>query len=136
MCKDAEKILKEMLDNDEKLRSEWETYWKLKRDPRVTKIGSFLRKTSLDELPQMFNILKGERSLVGPRPYLPEEAKDIQSEMATTWNALPGITGLWQTSSRSNSSNHYRIAIDLWYVRNWSFWLDIVILLYDRPCGH
>lgn len=128
MHKDAEKILKEMLDKDEKLRSEWETYWKLKRDPRVTKIGSFLRKTSLDELPQLFNILKGEMSLVGPRPYLPEEAKDIQSEMATIWNVLPGITGLWQTSGRSNTSNHYRIAIDLWYVRNWSFWLDIVIL--------
>ncbi len=128
MHKDAENILKDLLEKDEKLRTEWETYWKLKNDPRVTKIGNFLRKTSLDELPQLFNILRGQMSIVGPRPYLPEEIEGLQSEMQAVWMVSPGITGLWQISGRSNTSYNYRIAIDLWYVRNWSIWLDMVIL--------
>lgn len=129
MHEDAEKILKDLLEKDEKLRTEWLTYRKLKNDPRATKIGNLLRKTSLDELPQLFNILKGQMSLVGPRPYLPEEVEGFQAEMASVLTVLPGITGLWQISGRSNTSYNYRIAIDLWYVRNWSIWLDTVILL-------
>ncbi len=129
MHKDAEKILTDLLEKDETLREEWETYRKLKNDPRITKIGNLLRKTSLDELPQLFNILKGQMSLVGPRPYLPDEVEGLQSKMLPVWTALPGITGLWQISGRSNTSYNYRIAIDLWYIRNWSIWLDTVILL-------
>lgn len=128
MHKDAEKILKNLLEKDEKLRLEWETHWKLKDDPRVTKIGNLLRKTSLDELPQIFNILNGQMSLVGPRPYLPDETEEFRAEMPIVWTVLPGITGLWQVSGRSNTDNKYRVALDVWYVRNWSIWLDIVIL--------
>ncbi len=129
MHKNADIILEDLLQKDEKLRQEWELYWKLKNDPRVTKIGYLLRKTSLDELPQILNILKGEMSLVGPRPYLPEEINGFAQEMPTVWTVLPGITGLWQVSGRSNTDNKYRVALDVWYVRNWSIWLDIVILL-------
>ena len=99
-------------------------------DPRLTKIGKFLRKTSLDELPQLVNVIKGEMSLIGPRPVTAKEIDDHYKEMAKhCFQVLPGITGLWQVSGRSNTSYDYRIALDSWYVRNWNLWLDIVILL-------
>ncbi len=129
MYEGAETRLKELLQNDEDAKRDWETHWKLKNDPRVTKIGNFLRKTSLDELPQLFNVLKGNMSLVGPRPYLPGELKDLPSEIQAFLNVWPGITGLWQVSGRSNTDYLYRVALDGWYVRNWSLWLDIIILL-------
>ena len=98
--------------------------------PRVTKIGSFLRKTSLDELPQLYNVLKGEMSLVGPRPVTRREIDEYYKETAKIcFSVPPGITGLWQVSGRSNTSYENRIALDSWYVRNWNLWLDIVILL-------
>lgn len=128
MHEDAEERLEKLLETDPSARSEWECYWKLKQDPRVTRVGRFLRSTSLDELPQVLNVLKGEMSLVGPRPYLPREEMTLAEYRDTILLSKPGITGLWQVSGRSNTSNAYRIALDSWYVRNWNFWLDIVIL--------
>lgn len=129
MHRDAEDKLKEMLEGDELLRNEWETTWKLRDDPRVTKTGRLLRRSSLDELPQIFNVLKGEMSLVGPRPYLPRELEQIGERIKVIGSAKPGITGLWQVSGRSDTGYRYRVKLDLWYVMNWSLWLDIVILL-------
>jgi Undecaprenyl-phosphate galactose phosphotransferase WbaP len=128
MRSDAEEALEALLEKNEDLRSEWEKHWKLKDDPRVTRIGRFLRKTSLDELPQLFNVIRGEMSLVGPRPYLPKEKGEIGKHYYVICSARPGITGLWQVSGRSNTSYDYRIKLDSWYVRNWSLWLDVVIL--------
>lgn len=127
---DADERLQGILDADLKARQEWEEYRKLKDDPRVTPIGQFLRRTSLDELPQILNILKGEMSLVGPRPVTQEEIEKYYKDSAELcYSVLPGITGLWQVSGRSNTSFGYRISLDSWYVRNWNLWLDIVILL-------
>jgi len=128
MHKDAEERLKEMLGRNEEIRNEWENNWKLKNDPRITRVGRFLRKTSLDELPQIFNVLKGEMSLVGPRPYLPREKASIEENLQTICSARPGITGLWQVSGRSDTNYKYRVKLDAWYVMNWSIWFDIVIL--------
>jgi undecaprenyl-phosphate galactose phosphotransferase len=126
MRKDAEDRLKDMLESNETLRNEWKNNWKLKEDPRVTRIGRLLRKSSLDELPQIFNVIRGEMSLVGPRPYLPREKSEIMESIQVIGSAKPGITGLWQVSGRSNTN--YRIKFDTWYVMNWSLWLDIVII--------
>lgn len=128
MHKDAEELLKDILQSNENMRKEWEETWKLKDDPRVTKIGKFLRKTSLDELPQIFNVLKGDMSFIGPRPYLLREKKYINESLPIITSINPGITGLWQVSGRSNIGYKYRIKLDTWYVMNWSLWLDIVIL--------
>lgn len=126
---DAEERLKKILDADPEARAEWQKYWKLKDDPRVTGIGRFLRKTSLDELPQLINVLRREMSLVGPRPVTREEIERYYGNHAELcFSVLPGITGLWQVSGRSNTAYDYRIALDSWYVRNWNVWLDIVIL--------
>ncbi|MEW6102609.1 MAG: undecaprenyl-phosphate galactose phosphotransferase WbaP [bacterium] len=128
MSKDAEERLKELL-KDENIKKEYERYWKIKDDPRVTKIGRFLRRFSLDELPQIINVLKGEMSLVGPRPAFPEEIEAFYKDKAGIYFlAPPGITGLWQISGRSEATFEKRIFFDVWYVKNWSLWLDIVIL--------
>ena len=129
MYSNAEERLTGLLDEDPEARRQWDTHWKLSEDPRVTRIGRFLRSTSLDELPQILNVLTGEMSLVGPRPYLPREKQDMGDRDYTILLTKPGITGLWQVSGRSNTSYDYRISLDLWYVRNWNLWLDIVILL-------
>jgi undecaprenyl-phosphate galactose phosphotransferase len=130
MYYDADKRLQSILDADPKARQEWEEYRKLKDDPRITPIGQFLRRTSLDELPQILNILKGEMSLVGPRPVTQEEIEKYYKDSAELcFSVRPGITGLWQVSGRSNTSFEYRISLDSWYVRNWNLWLDIVILI-------
>ncbi|TAL25370.1 MAG: undecaprenyl-phosphate galactose phosphotransferase WbaP, partial [Nitrospirae bacterium] len=129
MYKDAGKRLQELLESNEEARMEWEKFWKLKDDPRVTRIGRFLRKTSLDELPQLFNVFKGDMSLVGPRPVTQDEIDKYYKDAAELcFSVTPGITGLWQVSGRSNTSYEYRIALDSWYVRNWNLWLDIIIL--------
>ncbi|RJQ43476.1 MAG: undecaprenyl-phosphate galactose phosphotransferase WbaP [Nitrospiraceae bacterium] len=130
MFTDADNRLDMLLKNCSEAQKEWKDHWKLKNDPRVTKIGEFLRKTSLDELPQIFNVLKGDMSLVGPRPVTRMEIDEYYREQANLcFGVPPGITGLWQVSGRSNTSYDYRIALDAWYVRNWNLWLDIVILL-------
>jgi undecaprenyl-phosphate galactose phosphotransferase len=130
MYEDSEERLAGLLKSDPEACQEWETYWKLSEDPRVTRIGRFLRATSLDELPQIFNVLKGEMSLVGPRPVTRDEIeKYYKGKAELCFCVLPGITGLWQVSGRSNASYDYRISLDAWYVRNWNLWLDIVILL-------
>jgi undecaprenyl-phosphate galactose phosphotransferase len=127
---DADEKLAQLLESSEGAREEWEQSWKLKSDPRITRIGRFLRQTSLDELPQIFNVLKGDMSLVGPRPVTREEIEKYYKEQAKLcFGVTPGITGLWQVSGRSNISYDYRIALDSWYVRNWNLWLDIIILL-------
>jgi Undecaprenyl-phosphate galactose phosphotransferase WbaP len=129
MYEDAEDRLKGLLQDDPEVKNRWEHYWKLDDDPRVTRIGRFLRTTSLDELPQILNVLKGEMSFVGPRPVTQDEIDRHYKDMAELcFSVLPGITGLWQVSGRSNTSYDYRVALDSWYVRNWNLWLDIVIL--------
>ncbi|MGB9716314.1 MAG: undecaprenyl-phosphate galactose phosphotransferase WbaP [Thermodesulfovibrionales bacterium] len=129
MYEDAEERLLEIISNNEDIRKEWEKSWKLKDDPRVTRVGRFLRETSLDELPQLVNVIKGEMSLVGPRPVIQEEIDKYYRDSAELcFSVPPGITGLWQVSGRSNTSYDYRIALDSWYVRNWNLWLDIVII--------
>lgn len=129
MIPNAEAILKDLLAKDPALREEWERGEKLKNDPRVTKIGQFLRRTSLDELPQLFNVLKGEMSLVGPRPVTQPEM-DRYGRAARWYLAVrPGLTGLWQVSGRNDTSYRRRVALDTYYVKSQSFWLDIQILL-------
>lgn len=129
MHDNAEDRLEELLQKDPEALKEYNTYWKLKDDPRVTRMGKFLRATSLDELPQIFNVLKGEMSLVGPRPYLPSEEDAMGDYRNTIVRTKPGITGLWQVSGRSNTSYRHRLGLDNWYVKNWNLWLDIEILL-------
>ena len=128
MCVDAKEKLEELLKNDPQARAEWERDFKLKHDPRITKSGAFLRKTSLDELPQIFNVLKGEMSLVGPRPIIKEEMKRYGNHIDDYLMVKPGIAGIWQCSGRSDVSYQERVQMDSWYVRNWSVWLDIMIL--------
>ena len=129
MVTGADKILEEMMAKDEKIREEYEKNKKLKDDPRITKIGEFLRKTSLDEFPQFINVLKGEMSFVGPRPYLPREKKDMGEYYEKIIKSKPGITGMWQTHGRSETDFEERLELDEYYYRNWSLWLDIVIII-------
>ena len=129
MYSDAAVRLEKLLAEDVEVKAEWEKNFKLKEDPRVTKIGAFLRKTSLDELPQIFNVLKGEMNFVGPRPVIQQEIDQYYKEDAKYYFMVkPGITGLWQVSGRSDTDYEYRVKTDKWYVMNWSLWLDIVIL--------
>ena len=131
MYMDADKRLKNILENDPKARKEWEKTFKLKNDPRITPIGRFLRKTSLDELPQFFNVLKGDMSVVGPRPVVEEELTKYYKEKAELYKSVkPGITGYWQVEGRSDIENYEeRVSMDEWYIKNQSFILDIKIIL-------
>jgi undecaprenyl-phosphate galactose phosphotransferase len=130
MFKDADEKLEELINGNEDIRREWEQSWKIREDPRITRIGKFLRTTSLDEIPQLMNVLKGEMSLIGPRPVTKDEIdKYYKNTAGLYYSVFPGITGLWQVTGRSNTSYDYRIALDSWYVRNWNLWLDVVILL-------
>jgi Undecaprenyl-phosphate galactose phosphotransferase WbaP len=128
MCIDAKEKLEELLKNDPEVRAEWERDFKLKNDPRITKSGAFLRKTSLDELPQIFNVLKGQMSLVGPRPIIKMEMERYGKYINDYLMVKPGITGMWQVSGRSDIDYNERVLLDSWYVRNWSVWIDIVML--------
>lgn len=125
----AEEELEKLLIENEEIRNEYELNKKIKDDPRVTKIGKFLRKTSLDEFPQFINILKGEMSLVGPRPYLKREKKDIGQDYYKIIEMTPGLTGLWQVSGRSNITFEERVKLDMEYYQKNSFFGDMKILL-------
>lgn len=128
MIPNAQQVLEEYLKNDPQARLEWETNFKLSNDPRVTKLGAVLRKTSLDELPQIFNVLKGEMSLVGPRPVVQAELAKYGDNKKEYLMVRPGITGMWQASGRSDTTYEERVAMDTWYVRNWSLWIDLKYL--------
>lgn len=112
----------------EDLAREYEKNRKVERDPRITKFGELLRVTSLDELPQLFNVWRGDLSLVGPRPILPQEVKLIRGRAALLHSVKSGVTGLWQVSGRSELQFDDRIDLEMYYAQNWSFWLDIKIL--------
>ena len=129
MYQDSKARLEKLLSENDEIRQEWQANFKLKNDPRVTKIGAFLRKTSLDELPQIFNVLKGEMNFVGPRPVVQEEIDKYYKKDANYYFMVkPGITGLWQVSGRSDTDYDFRIRTDKWYIQNWSLWLDVVIM--------
>lgn len=128
MVINSKEVLAELLENDPAAKAEWDATFKLKNDPRVTKIGAFLRRTSLDELPQLFNVLKGEMSLVGPRPIITAELERYNEEVDYYLLSKPGMTGLWQVSGRSDVDYETRVYLDAWYVKNWSMWNDIAIL--------
>ncbi|MEM4589629.1 MAG: exopolysaccharide biosynthesis polyprenyl glycosylphosphotransferase [Thermoplasmata archaeon] len=129
MRKDADILLKKLLDEDPSTKKEWEENYKLKNDPRITKLGKFLRKTSLDELPQLINIIKGDMSFVGPRPIVREEIQKYGKYFDLYKSVKPGLTGLWQVSGRSSLNYEERVRLDAWYVKNWSIELDLLILI-------
>lgn len=128
MHTNAELLLEEYLQGDPELRAEWEESFKLRDDPRVTRLGRFLRKTSLDELPQLWNVLLGEMSLVGPRPIVDAEVARYGAVYGVYRRIRPGISGFWQVNGRSETDYGERINLDAYYVHNWSVWLDLVIL--------
>jgi len=131
MYPDAENRLKELLNKDPELRKEWYENFKLKNDPRITPIGKFLRKTSLDELPQFFNVLKGDMSIVGPRPVTKEELELHYKDKTKYYvKVKPGITGYWQVEARGDESKYEdRVNMDIWYIKHRNFFLDIKIIL-------
>ena len=129
MCINSQEILEQILKTDPVRRAEWEKDRKFLNDPRVTKFGKFLRKTSLDELPQIFNILKGDMSLVGPRPVTEPELVKYGKYQDYVLSVLPGLSGMWQISGRSDTGYEERISFDSYYIQNWSIWLDMWILL-------
>lgn len=120
--------LQKYLDENPDAAKEWNESFKLTNDPRVTKLGKFLRKYSLDELPQLWNVIKGEMSLVGPRPIVDAELSRYGKFVREYFMVPPGITGFWQVSGRSDTTYEERVAMDTWYVRNWSVWIDILYL--------
>lgn len=128
MVPDAERVLKELLEQSPALKAEWMRDHKLRNDPRVTQLGAFLRRTSLDELPQLWNVFRGEMSLVGPRPVVWDELSKYGRSLTTYLATKPGITGLWQVMGRSNTTYRRRVAMDVYYARNHSFLFDIYIL--------
>lgn len=133
MLLDADLALSRLLDGDDEARRQWQETRKLKADPRVTRFGAWLRRTSLDELPQLFNVLRGEMSLVGPRPIVMAEQALYGPDLPFYTFFRPGITGLWQVSGRNDIDMTRRIALDRWYASNWSLWLDIVLLAKTVP---
>ena len=128
MYTNGDEILEKYLAENPEKRVEWETYHKLDDDPRVTPIGKFIRKTSIDELPQLLNVLLGDMSLVGARPYLPREKEEMGLAYDTIILAKPGITGYWQVNGRSDVDFNSRLKMDCWYISNWQVWMDIALL--------
>ncbi|WP_246375892.1 sugar transferase [Gluconacetobacter takamatsuzukensis] len=133
MVANADEVLKDLLARDEAAREEWVSTQKLRHDPRITRLGRFLRATSLDELPQLLNVLRGDMSLVGPRPIVQAEVERYGENIAYYYATRPGLTGLWQVSGRSNTSYARRVALDSAYVRHWTIWQDVTILLKTIP---
>lgn len=128
MVADADAVLEQYLADHPDLREEWEREHKLRNDPRVTRVGRFLRGSSLDELPQLWNVLRGEMSMVGPRPIVDAEVEKYGRNYSLYSKVLPGMSGLWQVSGRSDTDYEGRVSLDVYYVRNWSVWLDAWIL--------
>ena len=128
MIPNAEKELERLMKEDPKIKEEYLTNKKLKDDPRITPVGHFLRKTSLDEWPQFINVLKGEMSFIGPRPYLPREKEDMGQYYDSIIKLKPGVTGMWQANGRSDVEFSYRCKLDDYYYHNWSIWLDFTII--------
>ena len=128
MTTDASTVLARLLAESPEAREEWERDYKLKNDPRITPIGRWLRQTSFDELPQLLNVIKGEMSLVGPRPVVKDELRRYGEDQLYYTQVRPGLTGLWQISGRNDVDYGRRISLDTWYVRNWNLWYDVVIL--------
>jgi exopolysaccharide production protein ExoY len=133
MVTDAQERLRQLLDSDPVAAAEWTVNRKLRYDPRVTAIGAILRASSLDELPQLFNVLKGDMSIVGPRPVTEEELVRYSDAISAYLACRPGITGLWQVSGRSTTTYNKRIACDTFYALNWSMTLDAKILIVTIP---
>jgi Undecaprenyl-phosphate galactose phosphotransferase WbaP len=129
MIPNADQVLRELLESNAELQAEWMRDHKLRNDPRVTRLGRFLRRTSLDELPQLLNVLRGEMSLVGPRPVVREELLRYGRNVDTYLAAKPGITGLWQVTGRNNTDYRRRVVLDTYYVRNQNLLLDLYILV-------
>jgi Undecaprenyl-phosphate galactose phosphotransferase WbaP len=129
MCNNSAEVLEEYLARHPEARSEWRKTHKLRCDPRITGIGLFLRRYSLDELPQVWNVLTGKMSLVGPRPIVAAEVEKYGARFAYYCKVKPGVTGLWQVSGRSDLTYEQRVALDCQYVKEWSLFLDIKILL-------
>jgi Undecaprenyl-phosphate galactose phosphotransferase WbaP len=130
MVLNAETVLKNYLERDPDMRAEWEQNFKLKQDPRITRIGNILRRTSLDELPQLWNVLRREMSLIGPRPIVTDEIPLYKDDFEIYKQVLPGMTGMWQISGRNDLSYEERVGLDVYYVQNWSIWLDLHIFLH------
>lgn len=128
MVNNSKEVLDELLANDPQARAEWEKDFKLKKDPRITRIGQIIRKTSIDELPQLWNVIRGDMSLVGPRPVVADELERYEDKQDLYHMVRPGITGLWQISGRNDVTYEERVSLDSWYSRNWSLWYDLVIL--------
>lgn len=128
MIINSQEVLENLLAADPVAKAEWDKDFKLKNDPRITRIGQFLRKTSLDELPQLWNVLKGDMSLVGPRPIVQDELSRYGANKEYYLMTNPGMTGLWQVSGRSDTDYDRRVYLDVWYAKNWSLWYDIAIL--------
>ncbi|MBO8132142.1 MAG: sugar transferase [Candidatus Marinimicrobia bacterium] len=134
MIPNGEEVLQRLLESNPKLREEYESNYKIRNDPRVTRVGKFLRKTSLDELPQFFNILKGEMSLVGPRDVIPPELEKHYGYCKEKFLSVkPGLTGLWQVSGRSKLPYEKRVELDMYYIDHRSLWLDLKILIKTIP---
>lgn len=128
MIPNAQEALEKYLAENPEARKEWEESFKLTNDPRVTKLGNILRKTSLDEMPQLWNVIKGDMSLVGPRPIVAKEIERYGEYFREYAMVTPGITGMWQASGRSDTTYEERVEMDTWYVRNWSVWIDLMYL--------
>ncbi len=133
MIMGGDEILKQHLKNNPEAAEEWKATQKLQNDPRVTRFGKFLRSSSIDELPQLINVLKGDMSLVGPRPIVRDEIEHYNHDIAHYYRVRPGVTGLWQVSGRNDVSYAQRVQMDSWYVRNWSLWNDIAIICKTFP---
>lgn len=133
MAVDAEQLLQQLLESDLKIREEFEATFKIKDDPRITRVGRWLRKTSLDELPQVLNVLKGEMSWVGPRAICPDELKMYGDNASTFLSAVPGITGLWQVSGRSKLTYNERVCLDIRYIETATVLADVAIILRTIP---
>ncbi|MDX9827892.1 MAG: sugar transferase, partial [Spirochaetia bacterium] len=128
MVANSKEVLQKILSSDPAKKLEWEANQKLQDDPRITRMGRFLRKTSLDEIPQIWNVIKGEMSLVGPRPIVEDEIVKYGHHYKLFSSVKPGMSGLWQVSGRSETDYEERVALDILYIQSWSLWLDLYVL--------